>query len=65
MCSSPEFLLILLGGVILAVIEGVGISINRAVSEGYKPGDAQMITTTIAFTHTYSNVYRLTKVRNA
>ncbi|CAI8041259.1 Mitochondrial import inner membrane translocase subunit Tim17-A [Geodia barretti] len=47
------------GGVILAVIEGVGISINRAVSEGYKPGDAQMITTTIAFTHTYSNVYRL------
>ena len=27
------------GGVILAVIEGVGISINRAMSEGFKPGD--------------------------
>ena len=26
------------GGVILAVIEGVGIAINRAVSEQYKPG---------------------------
>lgn len=27
------------GAVILAVIEGVGISINRAVSEGFKPGE--------------------------
>ena len=30
------------GGIILAVIEGVGISINRAVSEGYKPGNSSV-----------------------
>lgn len=27
------------GGLILALIEGVGIAINRAVSEQFKPGN--------------------------
>ena len=30
------------GGVILAVIEGVGIAINRALSEQFKPGKADL-----------------------
>ena len=33
-CPPPT----ITGGIILAVIEGVGIAINRAVAEQYKPG---------------------------
>ena len=34
--ANPFYVLV--GGLILALIEGVGIAINRAVSEQYKPG---------------------------
>ena len=37
-CVPPPPPPTITGGIILAVIEGVGIAINRAVAEQYKPG---------------------------